>query len=146
MNINEYIKKGKTEFGFIFNLDSHTGSGTHWVSFYVSIENKFAFFFDSVGNPIPKEIKRLKNRIIEQTKNIGNIIFYQNSPFNHQMGNNECGMYSLYFITTMLTKMIDEKPVSIETLIKYFKGKYKGRITDSKMNNTRHILFNSPPS
>lgn len=146
IDIQQFIKNGKINFGFIFNLDNHNGSGTHWVSFYVSFKDNIAFFFDSVGENIPIEIKRLKNRIIEQINKIYsiNIKFYQNAPFNHQQGNNECGMYSLYFITTMLTKKIDDKSVSINTLIKYFKGKYNGRITDAKMNNTRWKLFNKP--
>lgn len=148
MDIMEYIKNGKTEFGFIFNLDKHTGSGTHWVSFYFSYTHSFAFFFDSVGESIPKDIMRLKNRIFKQIKEHNtnaHLYFYQNAPYEHQKGNNECGMYSLYFIQTMLTQKINDERVSFKTLIKYFKGKSKyGRITDNQMNMTRKELFNSP--
>jgi hypothetical protein len=144
IDIEKYINDGKTEFGFIFNLDNYQGQGTHWVSFYISVKYKFAFFFDSSGENIPVEVKRLKNRIVKQLKKNGRIKFYQNAPFNHQKGNSECGMYSLYFITTMLTKQIDNTRVSINTLINYFKGKYKGRITDAQMNDTRWKLFNKP--
>jgi hypothetical protein len=149
IDITRFIKPGKeqkTEFGFIFNLDSHTGSGTHWVSFYISFKYKFAFYFDSVGEPIPNEVKRLKNRIVGQMiayRPNTVIKFYQNAPFNHQRGNNECGMYSLYFITTMLTKKIDGVQKTLNDVIKYFKGK-NGAITDSKMNSMRLSLFNRP--
>lgn len=143
IDIQQYIKQGKTEFGFIFNLDNYTGGGTHWVSFYLSTKDRFAFFFDSVGDPIPTEVKRLKKRICEQVAPMS-IKFYQNAPFNHQRGNNECGTYSLYFITTMLTKRLDNTPIALNTLIKYFKGQHSGRITDAKMNHLRWEIFNKP--
>ena len=58
------------------------------------------------------------------------------------MGNNECGMYSLFFIVTMLTNKIDE-PNKIfnnyKDKIEFFK---KERITDSYMNKYRNIFFN----
>lgn len=146
INIIDYIRNKKSEFGFIFNLDTHEGGGTHWVSLYFSFTDKYIFYFNSSGESIPKEIRDLKNRIIKQIndKTSEIIKFYQNAPYDHQKGNNECGMYSLYFITTMLTKKIDNKLVDISTLIKYFKGKYNGRITDKKMNDMRWNLFNSP--
>ena len=34
-----------------------------------------------------------------------------NTPFEHQMGNTECGMYSLYFIITLLTGKTGEGKV-----------------------------------
>jgi hypothetical protein len=151
IDIIDYIKnQKKTEFGFIFNLDKHTGGGTHWVSFYFSFNHRVAFFFDSVGDPIPDEVAKLRDRIFTQCKTMdgdsGNVRmrFYQNSPFNHQRGNNECGMYSLYFITTMITRKINGKLTKIADLFRYFKGKLVGRITDSKMNSMRGELFNKP--
>jgi hypothetical protein len=147
IDIIDYIKKqNKTEFGFIFNLDKHTGSGTHWVSFYFSFNYRFAFFFDSVGEKIPDEVAKLCDRIFNQCSEIsqGKIRFYQNYPFNHQRGNNECGMYSLYFITTMITRKIKDVEKKPSVLIKYFKGKLSGRITDKEMNNMRWELFNKP--
>jgi hypothetical protein len=149
IDITDYIKNDKkTDFGFIFNLDKHTGGGTHWVSFYFSFKDRFAFFFDSIGSKIPKEVNKLRKRIFEQSQKISpagtKFIFYQNAPFNHQLGNNECGMYSLFFITTMLTRKIHENPVkNLRTLIGYFKGD-NGRITDKQMNVMRKELFNKP--
>jgi hypothetical protein len=39
-----------------------------------------------------------------------NFKFYQNYPFEHQMGNTECGMYSLFFMITMLTNKMETQP------------------------------------
>jgi len=103
-------------------------------------------FYNSVGEPIPKEIKELKNRLLKQL-NDSTYKFYD-AKYSHQKKNTECGMYSLYFITTMLTKkLIDTKfngkKMNTRNLIKYFKGAY-GAITDKTMNDTRLEYFNSP--
>jgi hypothetical protein len=76
------------------------------------------FFFDSADNGIPPEIwintdqvdlnkpLPLVNRIMNQGLELSTPIrftFYNNSGVTHQRGNTECGMYSLFFIITMLT-------------------------------------------
>lgn len=69
------------------------------------------FFFDSANNGVPNEIwmkdndKPLVNRIMKQGLEFQPPIqftFYNNN-ISHQQGNTECGMYSLFFIITMLT-------------------------------------------
>lgn len=145
IDIVHLIENGKTEFGFIFNLDKHTQSGSHWVSMYCSFNDNFIFFFDSVGNPIPKEIKVLKDRIVSQIKDKYHktLIFEQNT-FEHQKKNTECGVYSLYLVISMLERKINNKPVNYKKLINYFKGDKRQRITDDQINNIRLQLFNSP--
>ena len=108
-----YIKKGENKIGVIFNLDRHDQSGSHWVSLFIDIQDKFIFYFDSAGNKIPKEIRHLVIRIMKQGKKMRkpvNFKFYQNYPFEHQMGNTECGMYSLFFMITMLTNKMETQP------------------------------------
>ena len=105
-SLKRYINKGKTKIGFIFNLDEHTKGGSHWVSMFVDLEDKFIFYFNSTGEAIPREIEILKDRILEQAKkeNI-ELVFIQNHPTSHQRGNNECGMYSLFFIISMISDL-----------------------------------------
>jgi hypothetical protein len=61
------------------------------------------------------------------------------------MGENECGMYALFFIITMLTCQIKEpgKPTktfkSYKDVIRLFK---KEKIPDRYMNKYRRIFFN----
>jgi len=85
--------------GIVFNLDKHDDPGSHWVSMFVDLEDDFIFYLDSAGEEIQPEIKALAERIIEQGLAMPNkkkIHFYENYPVEHQMGNNECGMYALF--------------------------------------------------
>ena len=110
-NLAEQIKNGKTKIGMIFNTHPHTKPGEHWLSMFINIKKGKIFFFDSVGNQIPKQIMALVNRIVEQGNNLNpkiNFIFDQNYPVEHQYENTECGIYSLYFIIHMLEDKITE--------------------------------------
>jgi len=103
-SLKPLLKKGKRKFGFVFNLDKHTHGGSHWVSMFLDIDEHFIFFFDSAGDDIPDEISKLKDRIIQQAADIGiEIYFLKNYPSAHQYRDTECGMYSLFFIITLLT-------------------------------------------
>ena len=101
------LRKGKRKFGFVFNLDKHTQNGSHWVSMFLDIDEHFIFFFDSTGDNIPDEISKLKDSIVEQASDIGiELYFLKNHLFSHQYENTECGMYSLFFIITLLTNSL----------------------------------------
>lgn len=130
-NLSYYLSKGKNKIGIIFNTDPHYKDGSHWISLFINIRKGFIFYFDSNGNPVPKEIKALVDRIIEQGKLLNiNLTFDQNYPTEHQYGNTECGMYSLYFIIQMLKDNHD---------INYFKNH---RIKDEDMEELRGTYFN----
>ena len=132
-SIHEQIKKGKTKIGIIFNTDPHTEGGQHWISMFINIKKKQIFFFDSAGDKVPSEIKRFADRVIEQGKKLDEPIhfhFDQNYPVEHQYGNTECGVYSLYFIIYMLEDKISGH---------YLKTHI---IPDEYVNKYRHIFFN----
>ena len=60
------------------------------------------YYFDSVGDPAPKQVKDLHKRLNKQlNKKNMDLKFFQNDQ-QHQLGNNECGIYSIYFIVNML--------------------------------------------
>ena len=141
-DLKELIKRKKNQIGIVFNLDFHTGPGTHWVSLYIDIKNKFIFYFDSNGDKTPKQIKTFINRIILQGKkeNI-DFVLYENNKTEHQRSNTECGMYSLFFIITMLTKKILNKKKTTKGIIKYFLGKLSGRIKDHLVSDLRDFYF-----
>jgi hypothetical protein len=108
-NLEEQIKKGKTKIGVIFNTDPHYKSGSHWISLFINIKKGSIFFFDSAGSKIPKNIMKFVNNVIEQGKQLKIPIhfkFDQNYPVEHQYGNTECGVYSLFFIVHMLEDKI----------------------------------------
>ena len=130
-SLSEQIKKGKTKIGIIFNTDPHNKPGQHWISMFINIKRKKIFFFDSVGDKAPKQIMVLINRIIKQGKKINmNIKFDQNHPVEHQYGDTECGVYSLFFISHMLEDKFTEHYIKTHIL------------KDDYMQKFRKVYFN----
>ena len=140
-NLKRFIDKKIDKIGIIFNLDKHNEPGSHWVSMFIDLSDKFIFYMDSALNPIPEEIISLKNKIIKQAEHLNiHLKFDNNYPIMHQRGNNECGMYSLFFIITMLTGKVKNKTFkSKKQKIKYFKK----RIPDSYVFQYRDVYFNN---
>jgi len=133
--LKSYIDANIKNIGIIFNLDKHTQSGSHWVSMFIDIEHSLIFYFDSAANKTPKEITAFVKKIQEQSSQLGHQYeYYENYPNNHQRTNTECGMYSLYFIITML-----EKKKTIKSKIRLFKEK---KISDKHMRKLRSVYFN----
>ena len=131
--MTQQIKSGKTKIGMIFNTDPHYKPGQHWLSMFVDIKKGKIFFFDSVGNKIPKPVMMLVNRIKEQGLALSppiNFEFDQNHPVEHQYSTTECGIYSLFFIVHMLEDKITKE---------YLKTHI---IKDKYMENFREIYFN----
>lgn len=98
-NLEDQIKKGKTKIGVIFNLDPHYKGGSHWVSLFINVKKKTIFYFDSAGQAIPSQIKKFADMVTEQGSKLAQPIhfkFDQNYPVEHQYGDTECGVYSLF--------------------------------------------------
>jgi hypothetical protein len=134
-NLKNEIDKGIYNIGIIFNLDRHDQSGSHWVSLYINVKEGVIFYFDSVANIIPNEIDQFTKLVIKQSKDLGIPMKYDsNYPKQHQYGNTECGMYSLFFIITML-----DKSLSLKQKKNIFKKK---TITDKFIQTFRHKYFN----
>jgi hypothetical protein len=139
-NLQEYITNKVNKIGVIFNLAKQGDPGTHWVSLFIDLKRNFILFFDSNGDPPPKEVKQLINTINSQGKknniNFKNVI----NNLEHQQSNSECGMYSLYFIVTLVTEKIDNVHIdNTDLLISHFTKK---RIPDQFVFKHRSIYFN----
>jgi hypothetical protein len=132
-SLEDQIKHGKTKIGIIFNTDPHNKPGQHWISMFINIKKKKIFFFDSTGDkPVP-QIMALVERIKEQGLNLKkkiNFKFDSNEGIEHQYGNTECGVYSLFFIVHMLEGKMTEHYLKTHIL------------KDDYMNKFRHIYFN----
>lgn len=161
---NEY-NKGVRKIGIIYNLDHHRGIGTHWVSMFINMtestteesttEKPFIFYFNSTSQRMPKQIKDLVDRLQKQWVAFKGYKFeiYKNTRIEHQNTDNECGMYSLFFIITCLTRKIDyserlvedgriaggQKILTISNLLDLFTRKH--RIEDSYVAKFREIFF-----
>jgi hypothetical protein len=132
-DISEQIKKGHNKIGVIFNLDPHYKGGSHWVSLFINVKQKTIFFFDSAGESIPSQIKKFVDTVIQQGKQLSPPIdfkFDENYPVEHQYGNTECGIYSIFFITHMLEDKINGHYLKTHIL----KDKY--------MENFRKVYYN----
>ena len=132
-NLAEQIKNGKTKIGIIFNTDPHDKPGQHWISMFINIKKKHIFFFDSTGDKPTKEIMALVNRIKEQGMSLKPKIVFKfdsNEGIEHQYGNTECGIYSLFFIVHMLEDKMTEHYLKTHIL------------KDEYMQKFRKIYFN----
>jgi Ulp1 family protease len=107
--LRDLIAHGKRKLGIVFNLDKHDEPGSHWVSMFVDVDNSFIFYYDSARNNTPAEVTRLKNEITKQGAALSPPIHFKyiTNKHSHQRTNTECGMYSLFFIITMLTGKTD---------------------------------------
>jgi hypothetical protein len=133
-NLETQLKKGYTKFGIIFNLDPHYKGGSHWVSLFINVKKHTIFYFDSAGETIPKQIKKFANTVTEQGHALANPInfkFDENHPVEHQYGNTECGIYSIFFIIHMLEDKITGHYLKSHVL----KDKY--------MEQFRKVFYNS---
>ena len=132
-SLSEQIKNGKTKVGIIFNTDPHNKPGQHWISMFVNIKKRKIFFFDSTGDKPASQIMVLVDRIKEQGLSMSpklNFQFDSNEGIEHQYGNTECGIYSLYFIVHMLEDKMTAHYLKTHIL------------KDEYMNKFRHIYFN----
>jgi len=142
LSLKNKRREKKTQIGIIFNLDKHYQSGSHWVSLYIDISRKFIFYFDSAGGKMPNEISVLIDRLQHQAKELGfHFKTYANGRHAHQRGNTECGMYSLFFIVTMLTgrHTPNGKRMPLRKILALF---LEGNIPDKTMENYRDEYFN----
>jgi len=121
------LPKGVKKIGIVFNLDEHDEPGSHWVAMYISVKKKTVYYFDSAGSKILPNIYALYEQIHAQDPAYK---YVDNYPLIHQYGNNECGMYSIFFLIVMLDT----------ENYKYFTKK---RWKDSSMNVLRKRLFNA---
>lgn len=138
------LKHKKDKIGIVFNLDKHTQDGSHWVSLFIDVTEKCIFYFDSVGNQVPSEIKIFAERVMKQGEQLNPPIHFrfEETKKDHQQGDTECGMYSLFFMVTMLTGNTEfKKNMSFSEKVAFFK---KGLIKDEYVKKHRKEYFNRP--
>ncbi len=140
IDVPKLIRSGKTKIGVVFNLDKHNEPGSHWVSLFIDTIDRFIFYFDSANNHTPPEINALVRRVQSQlARHQREYSFYRNK-ITHQHNNTECGVYSLFFIVTMLTKNTEiQSNMGLRERLDLF---LKHRIPDKFMETYRAKYFN----
>ena len=127
-SLKDQIKQGKTKIGIIFNTDPHDKPGQHWISMFINIKKKKIFFFDSTGDGAPSEVTKLIDKIKEQGQKLNpKLIFKVDSSegVEHQYGNTECGIYSLFFIVHMLEDKLTDHYLKTHILKDEYTNKFR---------------------
>ena len=161
LSLQDEYKKGIRKIGVVFNEDKSGENGSHWVAFFIDLDDRFLFYYDSVGNEMLSGMKRFKKKMLKQGNELfspNKMKFHQNN-FSHQKRNTECGMYCIYFTISMLLRRVDiladpdsnqkggneevkesdlSRTMSTKELLHYFT---KQRIPDSFVFQYRQHLF-----
>ena len=110
MHVRDLVRDGVRQAGIVFNLDKHTGPGSHWTAMYVCVDpaaaGRFgAFFYDSLGRPPPLEMRALMARLRAEVSaqwahDPGVVARFKvgHNTVRKQFANTECGVYSIFFL------------------------------------------------
>ena len=131
ISLKSLLDKGKKQIGVVFNLDKHTQSGSHWVAMHCSLDNPGfgeIYYWDSYGIKPNPEVVVLMNRLKTQGGVLGYNMQMKINNIRHQYKNSECGVYCIYFLTSLLEG-------------KKFEEIIKNIISDDKMNAKRKDFF-----
>ena len=123
LNLKDLLKRGKTQLGFVYNLDPSNKGGSHWIASFTDIPGHKTYYFDSYGIEPPAEVARLLKRCKEQ--GIEHVYF---NDIRHQRKGSECGMYCLFVLICLLRG----RP---------FYDISKNIVDDDTMNAFRDVLF-----
>jgi len=140
--ISQYLDKGIKKIGIVFNTDPHTKGGSHWISLFIDLEDHFMMFFDSTGDAMPPEVKKFMLRVQRQALKRGiRLKTFSNYKVEHQQGNTECGMYSLFFIITMLVGRTEFHPQQMNAKEKLELFLKEFEIPDGYVQKYRDVFF-----
>jgi len=121
-NIGKAYDEGKRKLGLVINLDESHQNGSHWVSLYTNLDKNQIYFFDSVGKPPSKKIKKFINKIAN---------FMYQKKYKTEMNADD--------IISTINKLDDKnkKQKYKKELVDKFKG------FDIRYNNIQHQFKNS---
>lgn len=130
INVKNLLKRGKKKIGIVFNLDKHNEPGSHWVALYCDMVKCEICYWDSFAVKPEREIVKLINKLKKQCLKNGKKMKIKVNNVRHQYKNTECGMYCIYFLSSLLDG-------------KTFESIIKNIIDDNKMNKKRQEFFSN---
>lgn len=121
-NFENLKKNGVKYAAIVFNIDETNQPGSHWISVFFDFSggNLFVEHFDSTGEGPIKNIHQFIQSFKPEKISI--------NKFQHQKGNTECGVFSLFYIQKRLEGYT-------------FKDFQQERIPDKVMEEYRKIFF-----
>jgi hypothetical protein len=115
------LKNDYNKVGIVFNNDTHSKSGSHWVAVFIDNKKKKVEFFDSLGQ-VPNKY------MLDFLKHFKDYTFRHNEKQHQKNSSVQCGVYVCYFIIQKLKgKTFDQINSKI--------------ITESKIKDYRKTLF-----
>ena len=141
LNVTNLIRNEKSKLAFVFNLDRHDQSGSHWVTLLCNLSptnyNFGCFFIDSTGAQVPTQIWSLMKNIEKQVLDYftkrkirtKKFTLFQNRK-EYQKENTECGMFAIYFITKFITTKMSIKNILSKN------------VTDNDVFRLRRLMYN----
>lgn len=138
-SLADFRQQGKTDICIIFNTDTYGGEGIHWIFVYINIPQHHVVFFDSLGDPPPKEI----NRFVSQLKKQEPRMKYTRICKPHQKLDGECGTYCVFGVLLLLTgklhvSMVDDPIRSWKERIRFLT---KQRLSDEYIWAYRYYVM-----
>jgi hypothetical protein len=101
-NIVKVLKRGKRQFGIIFNTHPSYRPGGHWICLFCCLETGRCCFYDSYGFLPEKEIVRFMFRVRQQyEKHFGKDMTLLYNDHQNQYKNVECGTFCIFFLCEM---------------------------------------------
>lgn len=107
-------RAGKTHLVACVNLGKAGTGGIHWMALYLfggsAAEAPFVYYFDSaisLDGDFPPSVRRQHARWARQLAAAGErrVCALRTNKRRHQRGNNNCGMYALYFLALMASPL-----------------------------------------
>jgi hypothetical protein len=102
IDLSKLWKDKKRRIGAVFNLDKHNQSGSHWIALFCDLNNKHVSYWDSYAVEPPNEVVELMDKLEHQADKLGIKLERNVNDVRHQYKNTECGIYSIYFIISLL--------------------------------------------
>lgn len=110
--------------GFIINLDRHDEPGSHWTGIF--IKDKVLYYYDSTSSPAPAEVVGFAKK---------NGLQLVENKIQHQKGNSECGVFSMYYLVKWLTLLEKNPDTTFADIVK------DRTINDANMLALRKVFF-----
>jgi hypothetical protein len=100
----QLVKDGIKSLGCIVNTDYSTGRGQHWVAIFIDFINCTVEYFDSAGQNPMHEILEFQLDTVNKLSTITGKKWKDIcvTKLQHQKGNTECGVYSMFYIISRL--------------------------------------------